>query len=210
MPKNLPLSYVEEKNKVSSGTPFLVLLDIEVIDPVTAASIINIRVAKNDEDVSFEGNTFFASSFEFEYREEPGAQPDVSISIVDYNQTIQSYMQTYNGCIGSHVKIYAVNAGDLTAPAEDVEFFDVIGASASDYNIRWTLGAENTVTLKFPRRMQSRDKCPWQYKGAQCGYVGGLTSCDLSFAGANGCVVHNNSLNYGGYVGLSKSKIRYV
>ncbi len=40
--------------------------------------------------------------------------------------------------------------------------------------------------------------CVNEYKGARCGYVGGLTTCDFTFAGANGCTAHSNQHRFRG------------
>ena len=40
--------------------------------------------------------------------------------------------------------------------------------------------------------------CPYRYKGVLCKYAGALPTCDRTYAGANGCVAHANTLNFGG------------
>jgi phage-related protein len=85
--------------------------------------------------------------------------------------------------------------------------FVLMSAVAKDenYSIEFTLGAENPLALRFPYRQQFRNRCEWVYKGNECRYAGGLPSCDLTLDGDNGCRVHNNTYNFGGFFGLNKS-----
>jgi hypothetical protein len=203
--KHLSVATVIE-NRLSSDTPFLCAMDIEVVDPITGVVVEVIYLVRNSEDITYQGNAYVATSFDLDLKSEGGAVPTVSVAIKDFTKAIQGRMQAYGGGLGFNVTIYVVNAGNLLQPPEVVEFFQVIGAKAANYIVTFTLGAENAVAVTFPKRRQTKDFCQWRYKDPEtCAYAGSLATCDLSLQGPNGCVVHENSPNFGGYPGISKN-----
>lgn len=209
MPKKLSVADIIEKNKLYSSTPFVILVDLQVIDPTTGTTVTTLYLARNNEDVVYGGNTYLKANFEFQYEATAGEFPSVSISVNDMTNAIQAIMQNYGGGVGSTLTIYVVNTDQLDQPADNIEYFDVLGARAANYVVQWTLGGENILSRQFPKRKQFKNRCNWRYKGTECGYAGVLDSCDLSLDGANGCSVHNNSANYGGFPGINASNVRY-
>lgn len=211
MSKSLSVATVIEKNLLSSGTPFLVLLDITVVNPATGVVVETLHICRNSEDVVFNSVTYTAANFDIELRSEAGSQPQVSLSIKDFTRAIQARMQAYGGGVGFRVTVMVVNAGALNSPPEVAEYFEVIGANAGNYVCVFTLGAENPLTFIFPRRRQTRDFCQWRYKDPlTCGYSGGIATCDLTLQGPNGCAAHNNTPRFGAYPGVSTNGIRYA
>lgn len=209
MSKSLSVASVIEKNRLSSDTPWLIALDIDVIDPATGNLDETMYLVRNTEAIKFNGHDYQPASFDIELKEESGTQQSIRLAIKDYSKTVQAKMQEYGGGCGFKVSVMVVNAGALDQPPEIIEHFEVIGASSADYVCSFSLGAENALTKNFPRRRQTRDFCQWRYKGEQCGYVGSLPSCDLTLNGANGCRAHNNSIRFGAFPGINTQDIRY-
>lgn len=207
--KVLSVASVIEKNRLSSDVPFLICLDIEVVNPTTGMTVETRRVVRNTEDIVYRGNTYTAADFDIQLKQEAGTQQSVSLSMKDYSSAIMALMQSYGGGIGFKVTVMVVNAGNLVQPPEVSEYFEVIAASAANYVVSFTLGAESALAKVFPRRRQTRDFCQWRYKGAECGYTGALASCDLTLNGSNGCQAHNNVIRFGGFPGLNQRDVRY-
>lgn len=203
--QNLSVASVIEKNRVDSGTPFLVLVDVTVVDPATGTSIEHIYMVNNDEDITFQGNLYVHVPFDIGLKQESGTQPEVSLSLRDFTGTVQAKMQLYGGGVGFDVVVMVVNADLLAAgTAEVTEYFEVISATSTDYVVSFSLGAAATLAKPFPRRRQMRNFCAWSYKdGNTCKYVGSLTTCDLTLDGANGCSAHTNTINFGAYPGIT-------
>lgn len=208
--KSLSVASVIEKNKLSSASPWLIALDIQVIDPNTGQLVETLYVVRNSEPIQFNGNTYQEASFDLELKEQANATPTVQLTFNDYTQALQARMQAYGGGVGFNVTAYIVNAGNLAQGPELIEYFEVVGASAQQYVCTFTLGAENTVMQTFPRRMQTRDYCQWRYMSPECGYTGPNPSCDLSFTGPNGCRAHNNTINFGGFPSLNSNNLQYA
>lgn len=209
MSKPLSIATILEANKVSSDVAFIPLIDLEVVDPITGVVAMVLHIARNPEPIVFNGNTYEPGIFDISLKEEAGSAAQVSLTVNDYLQVIQQFMEQYGGGIGSNVTFYLVNTANLAQGAEVQEYFQIVGASSSEYQHSFTLGAENALMVTFPRRRQTRDFCQWRYKSPECGYTGGLATCDLTLKGANGCTAHNNSLNFGGFPGINSNGYRY-
>lgn len=209
MTKSLSVASVIEKNRVSSDTPWLICLDIDVIDPATAGVVETMHIVRNSEAINFNGFTYEPAAFDIELKEESGTQQSVKLSIRDYSLAVQQRMQQYGGGVGFTVSIMVVNAAALAQPPEIVEYFEVIGAESANYNCTFTLGAENDITKTFPRRRQMKNFCQWRYRSPECGYSGTMQSCDLSLKGANGCAAHNNVIHFGAFPGINTRDVNY-
>jgi phage-related protein len=209
MSTSLSIASVIEKNRLSSDVPWLICLDIDVIDPASMAVVETMRLVRNTEAITFNGFDYVPSNFDIELKSSSGEQQTVSVSINDYSLAIQKRMQDYGGGVGFKVSVMVVNAGNLAQPPEIIEYFEVVGASSNNYACSFTLGAENNLTKTFPRRRQMRDFCQWRYKSAECGYTGSVPTCDLSLQGPNGCATHDNVVRFGAYPGLSGRDSRY-
>lgn len=200
--ENLSLEMVIEKNLIASTAAFLVALEIEVKDPETYQAVETIRVVKNNEPIRYQGKDYGMMDFDLEVTHAAGELPKVKLSITDYTQVVQQKMQAYGGGVGFKVKLFVINSGELSSPPGVVQHYIVTDASAANYVVSWTLGADNPGQLRLPRRLQRRDMCQWRYKSTECGYKGTLPSCDLTLQGNNGCAKHKNEDNFGGFPGL--------
>lgn len=192
-----------EKNKISSNTPFLFLLEVNVINRNTGRVDATIRVVKNPADVYHFDQLYVAADFSFDFKSKEGEQSSVNLRVKDYKRSIQSIMQDYQGGVGSTVRLKVVNADRLHELPDVDEFFQINSASAKDFEINWTLGAMDLLSKRAPKRKQNRDRCCWRFKSSDCGYEGSSSFCDLSLQGPSGCSYHNNEENFGGFPGIT-------
>lgn len=210
MSNSLSLASAIEANRLSSDVPWLCLIDLEVVDPLTGVVVTVLHFANNTEEVTFQGIEYVASQFDMTVKQEAGKTADVSLTVTDMTQAIEFYMESYGGGVGSNVTLYVVNAGNLAQGPEVVEYFQITDASSADYRHSFRLGAENVLMQTFPRRRQTKNFCQWRYKDPDtCRYAGPLTSCDLTLQGDNGCAAHANTLNFGAYPGMNSNGYRY-
>jgi phage-related protein len=211
MGASLSIASVLEKNRLDSDTPFLVALDIEVVNPSTGVVVEVLHVVRNSEQIIFNGNTYQPAMFDITFGASAGETSSVNLSMTDVTGAIQARMEEYGGGVGFNVTMYIVNAGNLDQPPEIEEFFQVTGSSAAEYRVIFALGAENETMKTFPRRRQTKDFCQWRYKDPEtCRYAGGLATCDLTLQGANGCQVHANTIHFGAFPGLNTNGVRYA
>jgi hypothetical protein len=211
MPAKISVASVIEKNRLASDVPYLALLEIQVPDAATGTVLETLRYVNNTEDVVRGGNTYMAVQFSLDVKAELGGMPNVSLNFFDFAQEVLSKMNDNAGGIGFKVTISVISADNLDGDAEVTEFFEVVDASASNYQVSFTLGAENALNRQFPKRIQRRDFCQWIYRDPQtCRYNGSIAACDHTLEGGNGCRVHQNVVNFGGCPSLVPQGSLYV
>src|SRR5205085_10528274 len=107
----------------------------------------------------------------------------------------------------SELTLRIVNTQRLDHPPEMEHELQVTGSSVKNYVVTFTLGAENPLALNFPRHRQFKGRCVWRYKGYGCQYTGTKPTCDYTLDGDNGCVAHDNAINFRGLPGLVRMNI---
>lgn len=201
----LSVGSVIEKNKLFSNKPFLNLIEIDVTDPHTCQFIETLYFVNNKENIEYQGHTYLATSFELEVKKTADEAPTLSLTFYDATRAVEAAIQEYKGATGFKVRVIFVNTGALDQPPEVSEEFEILYTSNSNYAINVTLGAENPLDKRCPRRYCYREVCSWLYKSEHCGYKGDLETCDYTLSGSNGCRAHNNTKNYGGFPGIPQS-----
>lgn len=204
MPNYLSVGTAIEKNKLFTDVAFINLLQIDVINPKTKEYIETLYVVNNKEDVVYLGQTYTATSFSLDVKKDSGSVPSLTCSFMDPTRAFEGILQQYEGGTGFKVRVLFVNTSALDQPPELQEEFEIMYTANSGYNITATLGAENPLNKRFPRRACYREMCSWIYKSPECGYCGELKSCDYTLTGKNGCKTHNNTHRYGGFPGVQK------
>lgn len=203
MPKHLSLATVVDKNKIASSEAFLMLLEVEVRDPVTGQLDETVYLVRNDEDIFYQGQLYTKSAFEFSVTEAAGEIPEVSVGIEDPTGSVIERAERHHGGVGWKIRMKYISTANITQPPEVEEMVYVMGSKARNYRMDFVLGARNPLAQRFPRRLQWRDRCSWLYKSTDCGYAGALPSCDYSLQGGNGCAAHGNTQRFGGFPGIA-------
>lgn len=204
MSRHLSIATIIEKNRIASEVAFVILLDVNIVDPNTRAIVETLHLARNDENIAFGGNLYLAANFVIEIDQTQGEEPTVTVTAVDPTRTIASRLEAYAGGMYSSVRMTVVNTSRLDKPAELTQDFEITGATTEEnsYTSTITLGSENPFQIRFPLHAQFRDRCCWRFKSKQCGYTGAATKCSYTLEGADGCRTKGNNLNFGGEPGL--------
>lgn len=209
MPVYSSVAAALDKTKLASDMVYLLLLEIDVMDFETDTVTETLRFVQNDEDVTFRGNNYLRAGFDFSITRTHSELPQVTLTVADPTQEIQARMHANQGGVDFPVRVFVVatTTSDLPDTVELEESFIILSSSANSesYMVEFRLGAENPLTLRWPVRLQFRNRCPWRYKGPQCGYTSALTggvdmpSCNYS---RQDCDAHNNLKNFGGFPGI--------
>lgn len=188
--------------------PFLWLFEVEVpTSPLTRA-----RVAGFDSDVEFgtdsngDDITYYQCSLGVNSIRESGdgTIPTLGVSVTNVNLEWQALLEAHAGLVGSPAVLRLVNWNALAAGAF-LEYESEVVSTASDAEtVRFNLGSYDLSNQKLPDQRAMRDFCRFRYKGPRCGYTGGLSTCDKTLNGANGCVAHTNSPRFGGFPSIPK------
>ena len=164
-----------EKNKLANTQPFLLLLEIEA-EGIEET----IRLARNNEDVIFNGQIYQMFPFDIDAVVEDGKQiPSLSLKVSNATGIIQGYIQSYNGLADAKVKILLVHAAHLDNTTPEMEFDYVINETKYDESwITFAIGSSNDHSYRFPPQRYITNFCSYRYKDIRCGYNGALDECD--------------------------------
>jgi len=201
----LPLSSfaIGEKNKLSSDGAWILLL--EIISPVTSTYI---RVCTNNEDITWNSETWYAFPFEIDDIGESakGTIPQLTVRVSNITRVIQTQVEDEKGGVGSNVRIMAVHSENLDEATPEIDIpFEVVGASFDEKWASFILGVPSPFKKRFPRNRVLATFCNYKYfKGTRCQYTGGETECDRTLAR---CRELGNSLRFGGCPGVSATGI---
>lgn len=207
MAANLSVASVLDKNKITSETAWVTLLDIYVTDPNTRQVVETLRIARNDESIIFGGQTYQAGNFEINVDQQQGQAPRVTVTAQDQTRYIEARMEAMAGGVLSEVRMTVVNTARLDQPPELQDTFQIIQSSAKDYVVSFQLGTENRLAIQFPKHTQWQDRCAWRFKGYGCQYAGAETKCDYTKNGPLGCAQKNNTINFRALPGLVRMNI---
>ena len=200
--KSLPANLILEKNKLATTSAWLLLVEI------TLPSATVIRLARNNENVTFQSNTYTAFPFDIDSTKSSGQGeiPQVQLRVSNVTRLLQAYVEQYNGGVGFTVKITVVNSALLAENYAELQMtFDVLACQSDSQWITFTLGAPNPLRRRYPLYRAIANHCNWTYKGRECNYTGARATCKRTLAD---CQAHSNSARFGGRPGLSSPGIR--
>lgn len=190
----------KEKNKLSTDSAFLILLDIELGDTT-------VHICYNTDDIVWNGNTYIAFPFEIGETQETtdGSDPTVELKISNVSKALQYEVEHSNGGNGTNITMLVVNSENLNSnKAEIEESYAVKKCSAREDYITFTIGCEYSARTRRPLNRYMKNNCPFKYKGIRCGYNGDLPECKHTLME---CRAHNNSKRFGGFSGIDQKGV---
>jgi lambda family phage minor tail protein L len=211
VPRTISSTALAEKNKLATDCIWYIALEI-VIPGVTT-----LRVVRNNENITWDGQTWTAFPFELEpiTEEGRGEVPRVDLRVSNVSRTIDQYLQSYdeyiktNGYSPVTVEIFVLNSKNLSSATPEVSFlFELKQPRADAYWATFTLGAANPFNLRFPQDRFLKNHCRWVFKSTECGYSGSTTSCDKTLPACRNMNGGSNSERYGGFPGVGYGGIR--
>ena len=204
--KDLPSELKVAKNSIRQEEPWLILLEITLNNQEEDI----IRLVRNTEDFTFEGEVFTAFNFELDLNKisNNGEIPSLKLSVSNQEQTLTTYLEELSGMVGSSVKIIIINEGEPSSSYVELEqSWDVVQTSVDESMVIFQLSLPNLLMVRYPLTRFISTHCSHTYREIECGYVGVLPTCKRTL---DDCRVHENTARYGGYPGLSSDGIRIV
>ena len=202
MPLNLPAVLILEKNKIATANPWLVTLDITLVQGE------KFYFVHNTEDIIFQSRNYTAFPFQIEIPKigSKGELPVWTLRVSNVTRILQAYIEAQDGGVGAEIIVRFVNAGYLSENYADLETtLEVMSTKADVQWVTFTLGMPNPMHKRFPRYRYIADHCGWDFKGAECGYTGSAVVCKKNL---ENCRSFNNSGRFGGKPGMSNYAIR--
>ena len=200
----LSLAAAQDRSKIASTAAWLLLADFNWNGQ-------HVRLVRNTDPITFDagdGNgpqVYQPFAFELSGAEvkNDGSLPQISMKVSNVNRLVEGAIIQYNGAAGSTCNLYVVNTDNPNGEPDLALEMQVIRVSTDSKWVTFTMGAASPLRTLFPKFLYYQGTCMWRYKSAQCGYTGAITTCDLTFDQANGCIVHGNQQRFGGFPGIS-------
>ena len=187
-----------EKNKLSTDSAMLVLLEIRLTNTV--------YICYNNEDITWNGHLYQAFPFKLGETSEDsdGSDPHVQLQVSNASQGLQWYVEDSGGGVGTEVIIRVVNSKNLSGAADLEESYTVLDCKIDEQWVTFTLGNDYSARTRRPLDRYMKNNCPFKYKGVRCGYNGSKTTCAHTL---KDCRAHSNSARYGGYPGIDQKGV---
>lgn len=133
------------------------------------------------------------------------------LSMLTLAQTVEEAVNLSQGAVGGIVKLIKCGANFLDSSIPALEsVYSILGADSDDEWVTLSLGIPNPLLKQIPQRIYANTICPWAkpllFKGPECGYLGGETSCTGTY---EDCYTNkNNAARYGGDIGIDPGAMR--
>lgn len=195
-----------DKHKLASTTPWLLLVDFDWQGE-------HIRVVRNTDAVTFDAGdgagpqTYQPFNFDLASAKtsSDGSLPSITLKASNVNRILEGALVQYQGAVGSSATIYVLNTENPSGEPELALYTTIIKTETNPQTVTFTLSAVSPLRMLFPKFLFYQGTCNWRYKSVQCGYTGSIATCDLSYDGSNGCLVHANGQRYGGFPGIGSN-----
>lgn len=201
MPRAVNSVFESEKSKRENQPVFLYTLE----DYDGAGGVL--RFAEYDQDITYKGNTYvkFPITHEFISENTQGQVDSLRLRVANVNRLIQVYLEQYD-FRGLKVVIRMVWANQLSDPdayMDDIYYID--NYSATQDVVEFTLTSKfDVLAVDIPARKYSRNYCGWKFKSSECGYSGGITTCNKT---KTDCKARSNYARFGGFPSVPSRRI---
>lgn len=188
---------IAEKNKISSTGAWLQLLEITFLGQST------IRLVYNNEDITWDGNTYQGYPILVGALSEDGkgGLPTFAIRVSNVGRSLEPYIDASNGGIGASLRLLVVHSDLLAAATAEIdETFENMACSVDPLWVTFKLGSENPMRKRSPKDRYLKDHCRYkEFKGTMCGYAGPESTCNRTFIR---CKQLNHAARFGGFPGV--------
>lgn len=198
--RDVNANFIEQKNKQTSTIIRLYIL--EAYDGTN-----DLRFAEWNEDIVFDGLTYtkFPISIDQISENNKGYINSTTITLANVSRQIETYLQNYD-LRGKTVRIKRVwleHLDDPEALIEDV--FNINAITSTAKNVMLTITSKlDIMDVNTPGRLYTRNYCQWRFKGTECAYAGGETSCNKT---KQRCKELNNFERFGAFPSVPSGRI---
>lgn len=188
---------IAEKNKLNANSVWVVLLEIQISQSLT------IRLAANNENITWNGQTWYAFPFTLDTVGETGKGeiPTVQVSVSNVTGEILTYLEQADGANNSPVIIRVINTEASSNNQAELELSYVLHSTSFDQsNIKFDLTGAACLTRRVPTGRYLKNFCRFKYNDANCGVSASVYAnypkCDHTFGD---CQTRQNSARFGGF-----------
>ena len=188
---NLSAATIAEVHKQRNASPWVWLYEIFAIQNATETK--PFRVTSHDQDVVFESKTYrpFPIKHDAVQQDSKGNLPSVQLKVANVRRELNRYVELADGGSTNDVRIIGLNKAALATADARIWTLQIKTASVTAQWVILRLGMPAFYQRPMPLGVYTRHRCEHAYKHPDtCAYAGTLPSCDKTYNGADGCLVH--------------------
>jgi phage-related protein len=191
---------IAEKNKVAQTGVWLILLEIQLPGET-------IYLAANNENISWNGQTWIAFDFEVDVIGEAGKGeiPSVAVKVCNITGEIMQRVEANNGVNKTPVILRVINTEVTGTTPELALSYKVKDSSDDEKWLTFRLSGGNCLTRRTPERRYLPDFCQVNYGSIRCGVtaatMASFPTCDGTRAN---CEERGNIKRFGGFPWIPK------
>lgn len=200
MPRDLDAGFLTNKNAETNDPIYLY-----TIHEYNGAD--SLYYTDREDDVTFDSITYtaFPIAHSSISQNVKGTIDKIRFTITNVDRQIGYYLEN-NDLRGKKVTVKQVFADDLAdtnAYIDDVFYIDNYVAT-EEFVIFNCSTKFDILDVKIPMRLQTRNYCPFLFKGTECGYSGAGDSCGKTISA---CRAYSNVERFGGFPSIPSRKI---
>lgn len=201
MPNTLSLMQTIHKNRIEQFGAYILLLEIKIDANIT------IRLAHNNEDITWNGELWQAFPFqisEITNEDAKGELPQFSFKVAAITGDIPRYIEVANGAPGAEAILRLVHSEDLSNTTPILEYFlSVKNISVNKMWVDIKVGPDMVLSQRRPYRRFLKNHCPYRYGDVECGVSDATKTtyptCPRTLAD---CIERGNGERFGGEFAL--------
>lgn len=168
----------------------------------------NLNYAEHYTAVTYDGVTYnpFPITFDAIRENNQGQIDSIVVSVSNVSRIVQGYLETYDlrGKKVTIITVWSNQLGDSDANLKDVYYIDTFSADQDTVNFVCTTKFD-VLNVQLPQRRFLRNYCQWKFKGSECGYSGGDSTCEKT---KEDCKDNkNNYERFGGFPSINPKRI---
>jgi len=191
-----PTAIKQEMTKQAQPYAFVLLFEVKIENEDL------VYLCRNNQDIVFAGNTYLKWGIEVD-----SIKSDISgkinnfyIKIDNTLRVIQQLIAKYDNLSNSYVIIKVVHTNNLSVPIPDFDSKYMIKSVSFDNSIAdFEIGVEDIIRKRVPYRAYNKNRCPYIYKGIECGSVSIKTDCGKTLSD---CRLRSNASRFGGEINI--------
>jgi len=196
MSLTFPTDIKNEMTKMSANNAFLLLFEIDIEGDQTY------YLCANNENITFDGNLYIAWSIDLDdiTYDSSGKISVFSAKVDNTTRTLQYVIDGYNGLSDSNITIKIVNSDHLSTAIPDFDgYYKIKSVKCNEQIIDFELGSEDILRKRVPYRTYNKNRCPYLYKGIECGSVSSIATCNHTLSD---CRSRDNLERFGGEINI--------
>lgn len=204
--KNISSVLRIEKNRLASPYPWIPLVKFAFPSPVG-----NVFLVGDTQDVTYQSQVYTAFDLEITLPsdETRSTIPECEIIAANQSRAFEQMITQTNGGVDTLVTITVVNRNNLTEDYSALTWnFYILQVTCTNMEVTMTCSLYSPMDMKFPPDRYYGSTCRYKYyKGVECKWGGGQTTCDRSITT---CRTYGNQINFGGFPGIADSNIAFL